>query len=254
MFELMKQMKMCIQNNPQEARNMLLQNPQLAYALLQGQVVMRIVEPEMALQMLHKNPQQPMGMAPPVSQRMGGPIQGMGGPPMGVGPMGGPPIGGGPLGAPMGGGPMGGGPMGGDGGPLPFGGGGPPPSNRPFDDRGPFNDGPPDQGGRFVGRDPRNRDPRGGGGDPRDMGRGDPRDRDPRGDPRDPRGGFGGRSRGGGASGPSSFPPAVPQSNDPAKNELIMQVLKLTDDQIKMLPMEQQRSIMELKKQLNPGN
>ena len=41
MFELMKQMKVCIQNNPQEARNMLLQNPQLAYALLQAQVVMR---------------------------------------------------------------------------------------------------------------------------------------------------------------------------------------------------------------------
>lgn len=38
MFELMKQMKACIQNNPQEARNMLLQNPQLAYALLQAQV------------------------------------------------------------------------------------------------------------------------------------------------------------------------------------------------------------------------
>ena len=43
MFELMKQMKMCIQNNPQEARNMLLQNPQLAYALLQAQVVMRYI-------------------------------------------------------------------------------------------------------------------------------------------------------------------------------------------------------------------
>lgn len=41
MFRLMKQMKMCIQNNPQEARNMLNQNPQLAYALLQAQVVMR---------------------------------------------------------------------------------------------------------------------------------------------------------------------------------------------------------------------
>lgn len=59
MFELMKQMKvcainaalamrwvsrdignlqLCIQNNPNEARNMLLQNPQLAYALLQAQV------------------------------------------------------------------------------------------------------------------------------------------------------------------------------------------------------------------------
>ena len=41
MFQLMQQMKLCIQNNPQEARTMLLQNPQLAYALLQAQVVMR---------------------------------------------------------------------------------------------------------------------------------------------------------------------------------------------------------------------
>ncbi len=44
MFELMKQMKMCIQNNPQEAKAMLSQNPQLAYALLQAQVVMRYVK------------------------------------------------------------------------------------------------------------------------------------------------------------------------------------------------------------------
>ncbi|RMC22014.1 hypothetical protein DUI87_02885 [Hirundo rustica rustica] len=49
MFELMKQMK----NSPQEARNMLLQNPQLAYALLQAQVVMRIVDPEIALAKFH---------------------------------------------------------------------------------------------------------------------------------------------------------------------------------------------------------
>lgn len=41
MFELMKQMKDCINNNPQEARDMLLKNPQLAYALLQALVVMR---------------------------------------------------------------------------------------------------------------------------------------------------------------------------------------------------------------------
>ena len=38
MFELMKQMKECIVNNPQEARDMLLKNPQLAYALLQALV------------------------------------------------------------------------------------------------------------------------------------------------------------------------------------------------------------------------
>lgn len=40
---------MCIQNNPTEARNMLLQNPQLAYALLQAQIVMKIVDPQVAM-------------------------------------------------------------------------------------------------------------------------------------------------------------------------------------------------------------
>lgn len=41
------------QNNPTEARNMLLQNPQLAYALLQAQVIMRIVDPATAVVKLH---------------------------------------------------------------------------------------------------------------------------------------------------------------------------------------------------------
>ncbi|XP_011303138.1 cleavage stimulation factor subunit 2-like isoform X2 [Fopius arisanus] len=54
MFELMKQMKLCVQNNPNEARQMLLQNPQLSYALLQAHVVMRIVDPQTAVSMLHK--------------------------------------------------------------------------------------------------------------------------------------------------------------------------------------------------------
>ena len=54
MFELMKQMKICIQNNPNEARNMLLQNPQLAYALLQAQIVMKIVDPQVAMVCLAK--------------------------------------------------------------------------------------------------------------------------------------------------------------------------------------------------------
>ncbi|AWP11875.1 putative cleavage stimulation factor subunit 2-like [Scophthalmus maximus] len=74
MFELMKQMKLCVQNSPQEARNMLLQNPQLAYALLQAQVVMRIVDPEIALKMLHRQTTAPPlipsaqgGGAPPVN-------------------------------------------------------------------------------------------------------------------------------------------------------------------------------------------
>lgn len=35
MFELMKQMKQCVHNNPNEAKNLLMNNPQLAYALLQ---------------------------------------------------------------------------------------------------------------------------------------------------------------------------------------------------------------------------
>jgi len=46
-------LQMCIQNNPNEARNMLLQNPQLAYALLQAQIVMKIVDPQVALVSFH---------------------------------------------------------------------------------------------------------------------------------------------------------------------------------------------------------
>ncbi|XP_038076922.1 cleavage stimulation factor subunit 2-like [Patiria miniata] len=65
MFELMKQMKLVIQNNPVEARNMLLQNPQLAYALLQAQVVMRIVSPEIAVTLLHKQLNTPQTLLPP---------------------------------------------------------------------------------------------------------------------------------------------------------------------------------------------
>ena len=58
MFELMQQMKQCVQNNPNEARQMLLQNPQLAYALLQALVVIRVVDPGSALNMLQKGPGQ----------------------------------------------------------------------------------------------------------------------------------------------------------------------------------------------------
>ncbi|KAI1898119.1 hypothetical protein AGOR_G00069070 [Albula goreensis] len=80
MFELMKQMKLCVQNSPQEARNMLLQNPQLAYALLQAQVVMRIVDPEIALKMLHRQttvqpliPSSQAGVVPVPSQPLSQP-------------------------------------------------------------------------------------------------------------------------------------------------------------------------------------
>ena len=79
MFELMKQMKLCVQNNPNEARQMLLQNPQLAYALLQAQVVMRIVDPHTAVSMLHRAnpipgvlipPEKPSMAMPPVVPRI----------------------------------------------------------------------------------------------------------------------------------------------------------------------------------------
>ncbi len=59
MYELMKQMKVCIQNNPSEAREMLIRNPQLSYALLQAQVVMRIVDPATAVTFLYKANQVP---------------------------------------------------------------------------------------------------------------------------------------------------------------------------------------------------
>jgi len=66
MFELMKQMKLCIQNNPEEARHMLIQNPQLAYALLQAQVIMKIVDPKVADAILH----QPRGEPLPINKLM----------------------------------------------------------------------------------------------------------------------------------------------------------------------------------------
>ncbi|XP_013115010.1 cleavage stimulation factor subunit 2 [Stomoxys calcitrans] len=74
MFELMKQMKLCIQNNPSEARQMLMLNPQLAYALLQAMVVMRIVDPPTALGMLFKVNQMPpvLGAKPMISSSTGG--------------------------------------------------------------------------------------------------------------------------------------------------------------------------------------
>lgn len=70
MFELMKQMKLCIQNNPNEARTMLLNNPQLAYALLQAQVIMRIVDPAVAQTLLHRKPDQIAPIMPMSSQQI----------------------------------------------------------------------------------------------------------------------------------------------------------------------------------------
>lgn len=86
MYELMKQMKQCIQNNPHESRQMLIQNPQLAYALLQAQVVMRIVDPVTAVSFLFK----PNAMPPVLTTQstsnvqslMNNTLTGMGQPPL----------------------------------------------------------------------------------------------------------------------------------------------------------------------------
>ena len=91
MYELMKQMKLCIQNNMNEARTMLLNNPQLAYALLQvfffqtifiiflikyflyvkAQVVMKIVDTNVAMALLHRKPDQ----IPPIMPSTTSPVQ-----------------------------------------------------------------------------------------------------------------------------------------------------------------------------------
>lgn len=214
MFELMKQMKSCIENNPHEARKMLHQNPQLAYALLQAQVVMRIVDPDLAVTMLHKTQPKPINF----HQMTGGPA-----PPV----MGGP----GPSAGPL---------------PVPV-----PGPNHAFD---PMRGAAPMEGPGFggLGFGVGNRGP----GPISDFGgRRDPRSRD-----RDPR-----ASRMGGPA-PMGAPPVAPAQPgggalpahlagaDPDKAQLIMQVLKLTDEQIALLPAEQRQSIMELKKQINAGN
>jgi len=229
MFQLMQQIKTCIQNNPHEARTMLLQNPQLAYALLQAQVVMKIVDPETAVTMLHK----PQAPAPPVGVGYGARPSNLtsSGPPNF-----GPPFSGGAgPGNFMGGMEMHGPDMGG---PSRSGMGMPPRSGMdPMSRMGM----PPQDEPRGPPRDPRSRDPRdrgnmGGGG----MNRG------------------GSMTRGGGGpGGPPNMRPGpggAPLNNiageDPEKAQLIMQVLQLTDDQIAVLPAEQRQSIMVLKEQI----
>jgi len=225
MFELMKQMQQCVKNNPQEARDMLLKNPQLAYALLQALVVMRTVDPEMALSMLHKQAPKPMLLGVPPS---GPPAHHMGGDRFHQTPPN-----------------------------FDHGrdmrmeeqryGGRDHRDHRERDPRDRYSE------RDHRDRDPRERDPRSShrDRDPRDI-RGDPRDS--RGDPRDPRDP---RDRSGPSRRPgpemSGYPPQIPAalaSSDPEKAQLIMQVLQLTDQQIANLPPEQQQSILELKKQV----
>lgn len=54
--DLMKQMQTIIKEYPTEARNILIQNPQLTYAMLQSLVIMGLLPPNEAANMLHKRP------------------------------------------------------------------------------------------------------------------------------------------------------------------------------------------------------
>uniref|UniRef100_A0A182NCV5 RRM domain-containing protein n=1 Tax=Anopheles dirus TaxID=7168 RepID=A0A182NCV5_9DIPT len=54
LHEMMIQMKLLVQTNPFEARQMLMQNPQLAYALLQVQVLTKAIDPAAAYSFLYK--------------------------------------------------------------------------------------------------------------------------------------------------------------------------------------------------------
>lgn len=253
MFELMKQMKLCVQNNPTEARTMLLQNPQLAYALLQAQVIMRIVDPATAVTMLHGANQippilQPGGIIPahvpdkpPSNIGLGainlpsapGPPSLLSNPPLPAGP---------PLGVP-------------------------PPMTQPF-----ANVGIQDVDLRSL-ENARVRPPSMGDQDmrslppplptqpplPTDSFNRDPRvatanfPTDPRQRPADPRQ----------APKPAPLPPGMPNAaqtrtiqgipsgaSDQEKAALIMQVLQLSDEQIAMLPPEQRTSILVLKEQI----
>lgn len=81
MMELARQMKHCVLTNPNEARNMLVQNPQLAYALLQAMVMIRAIDVNAASSILYKQNPAPIVIPPgnmgpmPVQQMMGMPPQ-----------------------------------------------------------------------------------------------------------------------------------------------------------------------------------
>jgi cleavage stimulation factor subunit 2 len=52
LYEVMVQMKALIQSNPEQARMLLLENPQLAFALLQAQIILGMINPQTAKQLL----------------------------------------------------------------------------------------------------------------------------------------------------------------------------------------------------------
>ncbi|XP_053680775.1 cleavage stimulation factor subunit 2 tau variant-like [Anopheles nili] len=73
LHEMMLQMKQLVQTNPFEARHMLVQNPQLAYALLQVQVLTKAIDPAAAYSFLYKTQSSPNFSEPfAASQAPGG--------------------------------------------------------------------------------------------------------------------------------------------------------------------------------------
>ncbi|KAM3966915.1 LOW QUALITY PROTEIN: cleavage stimulation factor subunit 2 CstF64 [Aphomia sociella] len=274
MFELMKQMKLCVQNNPTEARSMLLQNPQLAYALLQAQVIMRIVDPATAVSMLHPSnpvppvlqpgdkpppqnqyiPSNPPQAPPPIPSLLSNPVpppsQFVPRPPMGDVDLRGQSRGGSGSGAAGGAGP---GPAGPAAGGAPA---GPPPlldqDMRSLPPMVPHPVPPPSA--PLPPHPPHPQDsgfPR----DPRLAGMQQPFNTDPRVRPNDPRT----QSK----LPQQQLPPGMPSvaqartiqgipsgASDQEKAALIMQVLQLSDEQIALLPPEQRASILMLKEQI----
>ncbi|XP_054165524.1 cleavage stimulation factor subunit 2-like [Oppia nitens] len=245
MYELAKQMKQCIQTNPSEARNMLIQNPQLAYALLQALVVMRVVDPQMAMSILHRpNPNPPQVLMPqPGPQQLIPPPQQ---PMFDSYPPQQRPV---PLPQQM------------------------PPQQQPFDNRmhdprlrdgTPFDRFGPQTGPMNAPIPPQNLDPRTRPIDPRIQGqmtsqniRGGANSGAPIGMNR----GAGGQQFGGSNIqlppnfGSMAQPGAtMTASQEQEKAQLIMQVLALSDQQIAMLPTEQRDSILLLKQQIQRGS
>ncbi|KAL7025092.1 hypothetical protein ACKWTF_013336 [Chironomus riparius] len=240
MYELMKQMKQCIQNNPHEARQMLIQNPQLAYALLQAQVVMRIIDPATAVTFLFKPNIMPpvlttQSTTQSVQAMMNTTLAGMGQPPLSMQPA---------ISVPfsqdidlradprlgrqqqM------------------------PPSSMDMDMRMMPSQMqiPPVFDQRSIPQQTpqASSNPRQFPADPRQRGS------DPRGDPRDPRDP---RQKAQQQSQSSQLAAQIHRgiqndASDQEKAALIMQVLKLTDEQIAILPAEQRASILALKEQI----
>ena len=191
MFELMKQMKWCIQYNPNETRQLLLHNPQLAYALLQAQVVMKIVDLDTAQKLLHRTPRgQPLQMEshpPPPPPRD------------------------------------------------------PPPHREPLPHRDPrpHREQPPHQhpSQRFSHQNP------GGGGWYRDA------PQSSRGPPPSQRGPPS-QSHGILPHGSPNYHHGSPSDVPPDQEKMLMQVLNLSDEQIKVLPIDQRNKILRLKEQI----